>query len=229
MTKTRSYLTVAASVVVIAASAFIGRELGSDAPDEDSGDHVDGLPMSSMLVEQPASFEQLVAESPAIVLVTAMERIEDYWPPTDPQLTVLAQFRLRVDRVLKGSIVEGEHIVVRLPGGTSAMWGDPNPGGSFKPVPGEETQEIEYADFPFFRKGTQELIFLSSLDEGATAYGATAFGRYRLVKGRLAPVVDEVHHDAGAPASGGPLAPVLGATIDTVAERVALALMQANP
>ena len=44
-----------------------------------------------------------------------------------------------------------------------ALVGDPSPGGSFRPEPGDETVLTEYAEFPFPRDGARELMFLSRI------------------------------------------------------------------
>ena len=109
------------------------------------------------------SLEQLVASSDLIAVVSVDGKVGEYWLDSDPELFVHSQFQVQVEESLKGEALAGSKLVIHVPGGTMALVGDPSPGGSFRPEPGDETVLTEYAEFPFPRDGAREIMFLSRI------------------------------------------------------------------
>lgn len=142
---------------------------------------------SAIYIVPSQSVDEVLDSATAVVLGTPISRETDYWPPSDPEIHVVAQFRFRVDEVLSGDFKPGEEIIVQVPGGTMALWGNPQKGGSFRPREGEETHTVEYPEFPFYSEGRPEVVFLqpSAVTNGARAFVAVPNGRYELRSERL--------------------------------------------
>jgi hypothetical protein len=137
----------------------------------------------------PSSVEQLLQGWPDVAVVTVVAQLDDYWPPAEgADVLVASRFVLRVDEVVAGSGVEpGDELVVYTPGGTVARRGIAAVGGSLRPQHGEKTVRLEYIDWPPFRVGTRELVFLARGDGagGEARWGAVPEGRFRLAGNRL--------------------------------------------
>lgn len=114
------------------------------------------------------SLEQLMEESDEVVLARTGDSVGEYWVPGPAELFVQTQFEIEVIETLAGGLTVGSRIVVHVPGGAMARVGNPQPGGSFRPVEGEETMYVEYAEFPMPEPGGTELMFLSRVtaDDG---------------------------------------------------------------
>ncbi len=226
MKSVRSLVLVGVGAVVIGGAAAVGSALASRGASKPNSHHDDAGLLNSMVYVEPfKSFDDLVMQSTAIALVAVEARLEDYWVPRDPEISVMAQFRVRVVRSLQGDLRSGDTFVVRVPGGEILEVGNPQPGGSFRPKRGEKTITLEYGDFPFYKRGTQELVFFTSAastDDGERMLLTAGPTRYRVgASGKLESVVDGDPTTADGFPSGHPARLVVGSTLDEVAARVA--------
>lgn len=130
------------------------------------------------------SLSDLLGDSDVVATVTLVRRLPDYWPPRDPKLDVFARFEVRIDESYRGGRAPEQSIVIQVPGGRMARIGNPFPGGGgFEPVDGQESVEVEYAELPYFRVGTVELVFLNlvgSDERGLLVYNVAPDARFVL-------------------------------------------------
>jgi hypothetical protein len=159
---------------------------GWASPYEDTGNY------GSVQTRTPiGSLTELVQRSSLVVVATVVRQLEDYWAPVDPEIEVYSRFVLRVDRVVAGDASEGDELVVFFRGGETLQVGNPQPGGSFKPIPGRPTVVMNYAGMPFFKVGLQEVVFLwreAREEWGVEYYSTIPEGRYWERDGLLASV-----------------------------------------
>ena len=92
----------------------------------------------------PLSLEEMATESDIIALVTPQERLQDRWNSLENM--VVARFLVRLDDILKGEVATGALIVAHSPGGEVKPNFQAN--GSRKPLPGDRSVTLEYADWP---------------------------------------------------------------------------------
>jgi hypothetical protein len=172
--------------------------------------------------EPAKSLADLISASGNCVLASYLGRGADYWPEKDPQIDVFARFEMRIDRVLAGDLQTGATITLLLPGGGMSAWGDPSPGGSFKPKPGQHSVEVTYADHPFPEAGRSELLCLEDLvieESGikSNVFVANPDARFAVKNGRLQPLV------AAEDSSPAVRAALSGTTVDNAAQAIAMA------
>jgi hypothetical protein len=148
------------------------------------------------------TIDDLMTECDAVVVGVVSEPIGEFWPPSVAELHVQTQFEVRVEEVLSGDVSPGSSLVLHLLGGTMAKWGDPTPGGSFRPREGEETVTIRYREYPFPQPGERELMFLSRIElTDGTSYWVPIASETRFSitqDGSLASVLRQ----SGEPSSG---------------------------
>ena len=176
--------------VAVLLMACAGASPAGQVPDTAAGGETtnDGagevLPLAGDFDLRPIlSVEELVSRSDVIAVVTPLETLEEYWPADGYGNLVASRFRLRLDKVLKGSAAEGDSIVAHTPGGTfAASFGSTQ---SQMPRPGEPVVRRQDFSRPFYQVGKPELVFLERIDGGA-GLGEFYFdlgpqARYRIV------------------------------------------------
>ncbi|MGE5594552.1 MAG: hypothetical protein ACM3S1_00805 [Hyphomicrobiales bacterium] len=168
------------------------------------------------------SLGELVDDSDLVVLATPLRRLDDYWPPVDPEIFVYSVYELRVDDVLFGEAKAGDLVSVYLEGGVKAESGNPQPGGSFRPRPGEPTVDAELPWWPRFNMGKQELLFLSKKPPQGTdgVLLAPGDGRYRVANGRIASLYVDVPTDPSKLSAGDYRRDVISTTVDELRAKV---------
>jgi hypothetical protein len=140
------------------------------------------------------SLGELASSSALIARVRPVSQLNDYWPDATPQIWVYSRFVLRIEEVISGDGQPGQTIVVYVPGGTKARWGNPQPGGTFKPQAGSETMNVEYGGFPRFDPGREEIVFLqrTAIQDGSQVFWSPPEGRYQMRNGRLVSIFVDV-------------------------------------
>ncbi|MGE5595031.1 MAG: hypothetical protein ACM3S1_03230 [Hyphomicrobiales bacterium] len=179
--------------------------------------------------EQAKSLEELLLVSDVCFTAELVRQEADYWPAENPQISVFSRFQVRVRDVFHGDLQPGSESVLMIAGGNVASVGDPSPGGSFRPQPGQSTVAVRYEDQPFPQAGRVEFVCASRFEGWAADIGQVYVpnpdGRFAVYGDRLAPLVPP---QDSSPAVRSVLA---SATLDTVAAafRTAGARVEAHP
>ena len=121
--------------------------------------------------EQAKDISDVLANSDECIIGQVTRQEADFWPDRDPQTDVFSIFVVRVEKSLKGQAALGTEVRLMVPGGRMAVWGNPTSGGSFKPLPGEQSVFVQYADHPFPRNGQRELVCVTRFDGWADSLG----------------------------------------------------------
>jgi hypothetical protein len=172
------------------------------------------------------SLAALVESSSLIANVKFVEELSNYWPDVSPQITVYRRFVLELEEVIAGTPPNDKRVIVFVPGGIKAEWGNPQPGGSFKPVPGEPTVEEVRAGYPGFSRNRDELVFLmrTTIQDGSEVWWATPEGRYEVVNGEVRSIFLDVPTDPAKLTQRDAKSDVVGKAYEAVrSEVVALA------
>ena len=147
--------------------------------------------------EAAPTLEALVDSTDLVAAVRFVKQEADYWPETDPQIWVYSRFVVELTEVLSGEAKAGDRIEVFTPGGTQAEWGNPQPGGTFKPEPGDKVVQVSEAGFPPFSPDREEIVFLmkTELQDGTPVWWAVPEGRYEVSNGRVVSIFADVPTD----------------------------------
>jgi hypothetical protein len=132
--------------------------LSACSSNAESGPYPSGGPMLSGVAEAsyPTSLSALIAESDAIPVVRPDGSRSEVWNPTET--FVSSRLGAEVVTMLKGALAPGDHVVLYAPGGlVKRSFGATS---RRRPAPGDETSLEEYVDWPFFKRGVEELVFL---------------------------------------------------------------------
>jgi hypothetical protein len=169
-----------------------------------------------------ADLGQLASSSTIVARVRFVSREDDFWPQVDPRIWVYSRYVLEVVEVLKGDVRAGERVVVHVPGGVQAEWGNPQPGGSFEPRPGEPTQVVAYGGFPAFDPTREKVVFLqdTTIQGGTRVLWSPPEGRYTLAQGRLVSIFVDVPTDPAEIRQPDAKADVIGKTLPELAAAI---------
>jgi hypothetical protein len=135
----------------------------------------------------PVSAEALIREADLVAMVKPTGERLDVWLP--PEISVSARFPATVGHVFKGSVNEGDSILLFAPGGEVK---DPFVATESRRPDGASRSVVqEYVDWPFFYKGAEELVFLKLVTPEAGSglapfyYNLGPLTRYSLKDGKL--------------------------------------------
>lgn len=195
------------SALLASAGALIGSDAGPTqgavAPNI-----ADVLPQTESIVLPSRAFRQQAKDVVAMLAsvdecfsgqVVRLER--EYWPASDPQIDVFSIFVIRVDKSLQGTVAPGAEARLMVRGGRMARWGNPSPGGSFKPSSAAQSVLVQYADQPFPTVGQAEFLCATRFDAWAADVGVvfvpSSDARFAIAGTQLTTLVPAVESSPG--------------------------------
>ena len=158
--RTRAGWAAGVLAVLCTLAAACGDEAGPPSPYPGDGPYVAG---QGDLARPWPGVAELLSDADLIAVVEPTGERSEVWNPTET--FVSSRFAATVVQVLSGAVQAGDSILLYAPGGAVR---DPFPAtGSRRPVPGESTTVVEYVDWPWFKTGVRELVFLKYQAPGA--------------------------------------------------------------
>lgn len=117
---------------------------------------------------------ELLTISEAVVVLTPLRLVDEYWSPGTLQQLPISRWAVRVDRVVRGDVKPGEELILGLAGGHVALGRtlsieSGRLQGSLQPTGGGSADLVMIDTLPFPRPGQSELAFLSRTTDGAGA------------------------------------------------------------
>ena len=185
----------------------------------------DGYPVTGLYLSgfsevlPPMSLQELISASDLIAIIEPTGERSEVWNAVGS--SVSSRFPAVVKTVLKGPVKPGDEVVLFAPGGrvreTFAAL------ESRKPAEDDARLTEEYVDYPFFREGGRELVFLRLRSPDERGYDAFFYmhgtnGRYQLKDGHLKAIYPSA---ADVDDPGGVRAELTGKTLDWLRDRIA--------